>query len=127
MAKRPKETGPRPKAQGSRPKARGPVSEAPGLDRAPRAPSPNSPLGLGPWAFGLLLFSVTLAAYYPAWHGGVLWDDDAHLTKPALQSLDGLRQIWFDVGATQQYYPVTHSAFWLMHRLWGDDTLGYHL
>lgn len=35
--------------------------------------------------------------------------------------------MWFDVGATQQYYPLTHSAFWLQHRLWGDNPLGYHL
>ena len=24
-------------------------------------------------------------------------------------------------------YPLTHSAFWFMHRLWGDVTTGYHL
>ena len=35
--------------------------------------------------------------------------------------------IWFDVGATQQYYPLTHSAFWFMHQLWGHTTIGYHL
>ena len=74
-----------------------------------------------------VLIVLTLATYFPAWHGGPLWDDDAHLTQPALQSLDGLWRIWFDIGATQQYYPVVHSAFWLMHRLWGDATLGYHL
>ena len=74
-----------------------------------------------------VLIVLTLAAYFPVWHGGPLWDDDAHLTQPALQSLDGLWRIWFDIGATQQYYPVVHSAFWLMHRLWGDATLGYHL
>jgi len=56
-----------------------------------------------------------------------VWDDNAHLTRPDLQSTAGLWRIWFDVGATQQYYPATHSAFWLMHRLWGDATLGYHL
>ena len=74
---------------------------------------------------GLLL--ITLAAYLPVWHGGMLWDDDAHLTRAGLRSLGGLWRIWFDLGATQQYYPVAHSAFWVMHRLWGDDTLGYHL
>jgi tetratricopeptide (TPR) repeat protein len=70
---------------------------------------------------------VTLVAYYPAWQGAPLWDDDAHLTRPELRSIQGLGRIWFDVGATQQYYPVVHSAFWVMHRLWGDATLGYHL
>ena len=75
----------------------------------------------------LALVAATLLAYSPAWQGGVLWDDNAHLTRSDLQSTAGLWRIWFDVGATQQYYPATHSAFWLMHRLWGDATLGYHL
>jgi len=75
----------------------------------------------------IVLLIATLVAYYPAWHGGVLWDDNAHLTRPELQSTAGLWRIWFDIGATQQYYPVTHSAFWVMHRVWGDATVGYHL
>src|SRR5262245_21164361 len=60
-------------------------------------------------------------------HGGMLWDDAAHVTAAHLRSLDGLRRIWFELGATQQYYPVTHSVFWLQHKLWGDALLGYHL
>ena len=75
----------------------------------------------------IALLIATLVAYYPAWHGGVLWDDNAHLTRPELQSTAGLWRIWFEIGATQQYYPITHSAFWFMHRLWGDATIGYHL
>ncbi len=72
---------------------------------------------------GLLAFWV----YWPALTGGVLWDDPAHLTRVGLRSWDGLRRIWFEVGATQEYYPVLHSAFWLEHRLWGDAVLPYHL
>ena len=56
-----------------------------------------------------------------------MWDDDGHITTPELESADGLHRIWFEIGATQQYYPVVHSAFWLFHQLWGRDTLGYHL
>ena len=56
-----------------------------------------------------------------------LWDDNSHITAPALRSLRGLWRIWFSLGATQQYYPLLHSAFWLEHRLWGDAVLGYHL
>src|SRR5262245_44687672 len=79
-----------------------------------------------------LLFAAGLAvavflAYLPAWNGGLLWDDQAHLTRPELRSWHGLWRIWFDLGATQQYYPVTHTAFWIQHRWWGDSTLGYHL
>jgi len=57
----------------------------------------------------------------------LLWDDVAHVTRADLQSLHGLWRIWFDVGATQQYYPLLHSAFWVEHRLWGGEVLGYHL
>jgi hypothetical protein len=73
------------------------------------------------------LFLATLAAYWPALGAGFVWDDDAHVTRPALRSLHGLWQIWFEPGATQQYYPVLHSFFWLEHALWGDRALGYHL
>ena len=31
------------------------------------------------------------------------------------------------MGATQQYYPLLHSAFGSEHQLWGDSVLGYHL
>jgi tetratricopeptide (TPR) repeat protein len=83
--------------------------------------------GWGACLLLLLLTAATLAAYYPAWHGGVLWDDDRHITRSDLRSAEGLWRIWFDPGATQQYYPLMHSAFWVEHKLWADDTLGYHL
>jgi protein O-mannosyl-transferase len=76
------------------------------------------------WA---MIFCATLTAYHPALQGGLLWDDSSHLTKPGLQSFRGLGRIWFEVGATQQYYPLLHSAFWLEHRMWGDAVAGYHL
>src|SRR5277367_4655978 len=72
------------------------------------------------------LVLAALAAYFPALHGGFLWDDDAHVTRGALRSLGGLRRIWFEVGATQQYYPLLHTAFWEEARLWGDSVVGYH-
>src|SRR6478735_4981727 len=55
---------------------------------------------------GALLFFAALVAYWPAVHG--LW------------------RIWSELGATQQYYPVLHSAFWFEHYLWGDALAGYH-
>jgi tetratricopeptide (TPR) repeat protein len=83
--------------------------------------------GPGVWLLLLALVLATLAAYYPAWHGSMLWDDDRHITRSDLRSGEGLWRIWFDLGATQQYYPVVHSTFWVLHRFWGDNTLGYHL
>lgn len=84
----------------------------------------------GDWPMGgifALVLVVTLAAYWPALTGEFLWDDAGHVTNPSLQSWSGLWRIWFEVGATQQFYPLLHSAFWIEHRLWGDASVGYHL
>jgi len=83
--------------------------------------------GTGSLGLYALLFAVTLAAYLPAVRAGFIWNDSDYVTKPALRSWEGLRRIWFEVGATEQYYPFLHSAFWVEHRLWGDAPLGYHL
>lgn len=76
------------------------------------------------WAF---LICATLIVYWPALQGGLLWDDNKHVTRPELQSFAGLGRIWCDLGATQQYYPLLHTAFWIEHRIWRDGVLGYHL
>jgi tetratricopeptide (TPR) repeat protein len=74
-----------------------------------------------------LLAIVTFSAFYPAWRGGPVFDDQDHLTPPELASWHGLGRIWTELGAVSQYYPLTHTAFWVQHRLWGDTMLGYHL
>ena len=81
---------------------------------------------LAPFA-ALAILAATFAAYLPAIHGGMLWDDAAHITPERLRTGEGLWRIWFQLGTTQQYYPVLHSAFWLEHRLWGGSLFGYHL
>jgi tetratricopeptide (TPR) repeat protein len=95
--------------------------------RVPARQAVTPPDRRSTWLVFSALLLVTLVVYAPAWHGGPIWDDDAHLTRVDLRSLHGLGRIWFEIGATQQYYPIAHSAFWVMHRLWGDATLGYHL
>lgn len=79
------------------------------------------------WVAGAAFVIATIAAYAPAIQGELLLDDDVHVTPLELQSLAGLGRIWSDIGATQQYYPVLHTAFWLQHRLWGEAPAGYHL
>jgi protein O-mannosyl-transferase len=79
------------------------------------------------WAVIASFIVAAVLVYLPAVRGGLLWDDDGHVTKPELRSLGGLARIWAEVGATQQYYPLLHSAFWSEHRLWGDSLIGYHL
>lgn len=74
-----------------------------------------------------MLFLSVLAAYAPALNGGFLWDDDAHILKGPMTTMHGLWRIWFDLGSTQQYYPLLFTASWVEHHLWGDAVLGYHL
>jgi len=96
-------------------------------ESAPPPPEAAPPLRWPTLAVLGLLMAVTVVAYLPALEGGYIWDDDGHITTPELRSTAGLYRIWFDLGATQQYYPLLHTAFWLEYRLWGDATLGYHL
>jgi len=91
----------------------------------PKAHSPA--IGLRDAEMWALLLCATLVAHLPALRGGLLWDDTMHVTRADLRSLHGLWRIWFDLGATQQYYPLLHSVFWLEHRIWGDAALWYHL
>ena len=79
------------------------------------------------WLKGLLLLAAVILVYQPVWHAKPIWDDDAHLTPPGLRSTQGLARIWDEPGATQQYYPLVHSIFWVEYKFWGDATLGYHL
>jgi tetratricopeptide (TPR) repeat protein len=78
------------------------------------------------WVFAVALFLVTLTVYQPAWNGKPIWDDDHHLTRPELRSWIGLSNIWTKLGTNQQYYPLTHTFFWIEYQLWGDSTPGYH-
>ena len=90
----------------------------PGYERAGRFPG---------WLGFALLLAATVLAHLPAIKAGFIWNDEDYVTAPALRTLRGLWRIWFEVGATQQYYPALHSAFWLEHLLWGEWAPGYHL
>ncbi len=92
-------------------------------------PRSEYPARRGPWKWlwAAALVAVVFLVYQPAWQGGLLFDDGGHVPRPELRSWHGLYRIWFDVLATQQYYPMSFSAFWVEHRLWGGATLGYHL
>src|SRR5580698_8466265 len=92
---------------------------------------PSVPIPSRRWKFfwpGLALVLLVMLAYLPAVRGQFIWDDDFHVVKSApLRSLAGLWRIWFEPGATQQYYPLTHSSFWLDYHLWGLHPMAYHI
>lgn len=77
---------------------------------------------------GLFLVVLVVAVYFGSLSGEFVWDDDSNIVKSVpVRTLDGLRRIWFEPGATQQYYPVTHTSFWLDYQLWGLHTTPYHV
>lgn len=76
----------------------------------------------------LAILLLTVAAYLPAIRGDYIWDDDSYLTENrTITEPGGLRAIWLEREASPQYYPLVFSSFWLEHRLWGLNPMGYHL
>src|SRR5438094_2980750 len=79
------------------------------------------------WLFGVLLAALTIFAYYPAWHGGFLWDDDDYIiNNKLLTAPDGWQRIWFSLDSPSQYFPLTYSTFRVEHASWRLTPTGYH-
>jgi tetratricopeptide (TPR) repeat protein len=56
-----------------------------------------------------------------------VWDDDDYVVEnPMLRSAEGLQRIWTDTAATPQFYPLTHTTFWIEYQMWGLRPAGYH-
>ena len=79
--------------------------------------------------FGCLLVLATFASYLPALRGQFVWDDDSWTLNIAalLRDFSGLRFIWFQPTALQQYYPLTATTFWFDYQFWGFWTTPYHI
>ncbi len=83
-----------------------------------------------PWQRLLLIALplLTFIAYLPALHGDFIWDDDRHVwANLDLRDVPGLQRIWTQPSSIPQWYPLTHTTFWVEYQLWGNQTLGYHI
>ncbi len=79
----------------------------------------------GKAALGLLL--LVLLAQFPSIHNDFIWDDDKYVTDNlALRDAAGLQAIWTNPGTTPQYYPLTHTSFWIEYQLFGADARRFH-
>lgn len=80
----------------------------------------------------LFLFSVSIiiltgGVYAQALFNGFIWEDHERIVNNAtLINVDGLNRIWTDFKATYQYYPLTHTAFWLQYQIFQTNPAGYH-
>lgn len=78
-------------------------------------------------AQALTLVAMVVFLYGPTLDHGFIWDDDGYVqNNAALRTVAGLRDIWFDVNATPQYYPLVHTSYWIEYQLWGLTPRGYH-
>jgi len=94
---------------------------------SPRSPASISRPVRSTLAPLLLILAATLAVYARTFTAGFVWNDVDYVTHPSLRSLHGLWRIWFDVGSTDQHYPILHGWFWLQCQLWGEAPAGYHI
>jgi protein O-mannosyl-transferase len=75
----------------------------------------------------LFIIFATLAAYWPVFSAGFIWDDDDYVTdNPLLTAPDGLWHIWFSAHSQSQYFPLVFTTLRLERALWGLNPLGYH-
>ena len=75
----------------------------------------------------LWIVILVFLIYAPALDGEFIWDDDAHVLHiEKMKSFNGLKDIWFEPGATLEYYPLLFTTFWIERHLFGDDPWGYH-
>ncbi len=97
-------------------------------DKAEMAKASEHPPALD-WIWRIaLLGALLLIAYWPALHSGFIWDDDRYVeNNRQLQSFLGLLRIWFDPHASDQYYPMTYTSFWIEHHIWQNAAAGFHI
>ena len=82
-------------------------------------------------ALPLLAFLAAIFVFYfPALSGEFVWDDIVFSKEKTIQDWSGLWDIWFaptEITSEWHYWPVTHTTFWLDHKLFGLNPLGYHI
>jgi len=75
-----------------------------------------------------VIVALGIIIYAPAFNGAWLWDDrDLIADNRLIRDPDGLWKIWLQPAAMFDFLPLKISVEWIEWRLFGEDTLGYHL
>jgi len=73
-----------------------------------------------------LIVAVGGWIYWPALHGGWVWDDLMEIPQNVvLRDPHGLARIWEGSGSPD-YFPLKTSLQWLLGRIWGEDPVVFH-
>jgi tetratricopeptide (TPR) repeat protein len=77
------------------------------------------------WAGFLAI--LALVSFWPAVNGQFIWDDERHVSgNLGLRTFGGLVDIWTKKGTIPQYYPLTHTTYWLEYRFY-QGPMGFHI
>ncbi len=93
----------------------------------------SAPVQAAPWDWKIigqcaLIFGLGFWVFFPALHGGWIGDDTLYLTQNTLLSdPHRLWKAWFEPGSFIEYYPLQETLQFMEWKLFGTDTLGYHL
>jgi tetratricopeptide (TPR) repeat protein len=75
-----------------------------------------------------IIVGLGFLIYGPALHGGWAWDDTLYFTdNPLLRDPARVWKAWFAPGSFIEYYPLEETLQWLEWKMFGNETLGYHL
>jgi tetratricopeptide (TPR) repeat protein len=86
------------------------------------------PAWLADTRWSAALVAAVLLVYARMWWAGFIWDDDGYvINNQCLWAWDGLWAIWFEPSRTPQYYPLTHTSFWVEYQLWRLWAPYYHV
>ena len=117
-------------ARGSGPANATPASATPASPRPLTGGSaPRHGLSAQETQWLLAITLVVVVSYFPALQGGFVWDDVIFSEEPVIHSPSGLHSIWLspaDIKNEGHYWPLVYTSFWLEHKLWGLNPVGYH-
>ena len=79
------------------------------------------------WLAAAAILVACFAVYAPALSGGFIFDDDIHLLQNPVFANHGLLDVWLNPPQNLNYWPVTWTTYWIEHKIWGFDPVGYHV
>ena len=79
----------------------------------------------------IALCLLVAVCYLPAIEAGFVWDDALFLAAEPVQDAAGIWDIWFEPSSMKEaeghYWPLVYTTFWIEHKLWGFEPLGFHV
>ncbi len=88
---------------------------------------PKARVGVPAAVQGAVLVLLVVAAFWPAFSAGFVYDDHEFIVQnPVLTDPGGLGRLWLHGIPDEHYWPVTYTVLWFERALWGLEPAGFH-